>query len=29
MGKLASSDSFRPDPSKEDKSFFDRLRDMF
>ena len=29
MGKLSSSDSFKPDPSKEDKSFFDRLRDMF
>ena len=29
MGKLASCDSFRPDTSKEDKSFFDRLRDMF
>ena len=27
--KLRNSDSFRPDPSKEDKSFFDRLRDMF
>ena len=27
--RLASSESFKPDPSKEDKNFFDRLRDMF
>ena len=27
--KLRNSDSFRPDPSKEDKSFFDRLRNIF
>lgn len=27
--RLRSSDSFKPDPSKEDRSFFDRLRDMF
>ena len=27
--KLRRSDSFRPDPSKEDKSFFDRLRNIF
>ena len=29
MEKLGSSANFKPDPSKEDKSFFDRLRDMF
>ena len=29
MARLASSESFRPNPSKEDKNFFDRLRDMF
>ncbi len=27
--KLAASANFKPDPSKEDKSFFDRLRNMF
>ena len=29
LERLRSSDSFKPDPSKEDRSFFDRLRDMF
>ena len=29
MEKLGASANFKPDPSKEDKSFFDRLRDMF
>ena len=26
---LRSSESFKPDPSKEDKSFFDKLKDLF
>ena len=29
MSRLSSSESFRPNPTKEDKNFFDRLRDMF
>ncbi len=29
MEKLLKSDSFTPSPTKEDKSFFDKLRDMF
>ena len=27
--RLRYSDAFKPDPSKEDRSFFDRLRNMF
>ena len=27
--KLRGKDSFKPDPSKEDKSFFDKLKDLF
>ncbi len=27
--KMRSSEAFKPNPSKEDKSFFDRLRDIF
>ena len=29
MGSLASSENFKPNPTKEDRNFFDRLRDMF
>lgn len=29
LENMRGSDSFRPNPSKEDKSFFDKLRDMF
>lgn len=29
LEKMRSSESFRPNPSREDKNFFDRLRDMF
>lgn len=29
LEKIRSSESFRPNPSREDKNFFDRLRDMF
>ena len=29
MGRLASSENFKPNPTKEDRNFFDRLRDMF
>ena len=26
---LRNKESFKPNPSKEDKSFFDRLKDLF
>jgi molecular chaperone DnaJ len=26
---LRNNDSFRPNPTKEDKSFFDKLKDLF
>ncbi|MGN0188966.1 MAG: molecular chaperone DnaJ [Candidatus Cryptobacteroides sp.] len=29
LERMRGSESFRPNPSREDKSFFDRLRDMF
>ncbi|MGN1046967.1 MAG: molecular chaperone DnaJ [Candidatus Cryptobacteroides sp.] len=29
LEKMRGSESFRPNPSREDKNFFDRLRDMF
>ena len=29
LERMRSSESFRPNPSREDKNFFDRLRDMF
>ena len=29
MSRLASSENFKPNPTKEDRNFFDRLRDMF
>lgn len=29
MDRLASSENFKPNPTKEDRNFFDRLRDMF
>ena len=29
MEKLAASENFRPSPSKDDKNFFERLRNMF
>ena len=29
LERMRGSDSFRPNPSKEDRSFFDRLRNMF
>ena len=29
MEKLAASENFRPNPSKDDKNFFERLRNMF